>query len=275
MITTELMGGLGNQLFQVYNLISYCLDNNNIFVLEKHTMLYGPIRNCNVYWNNIFKNISSNCKETLFKFPIYKEPSFSYNKIPYILPTQNVKFHGYFQSYKYFDHNLDKINDILKLDILKQEISSKNKLDYENIISLHFRIGDYAKLQHYHPLMTPEYYINSINYIIEKTTKEDWKILVFCEKDDIDIVNSKLSIIKERYEKIEFVICNHNLQDWEQMLQMSLCKHNIIANSSFSWWGAYLNNNKDKIVCAPKKWFGDNVKHNTSDLYLKEWELWI
>ena len=57
MITTELMGGLGNQLFKVYNLISYCLDNNNIFVLEKHPILYGPIRNYNVYWDNIFKNI--------------------------------------------------------------------------------------------------------------------------------------------------------------------------------------------------------------------------
>lgn len=271
MITTELMGGLGNQLFQVCNLISYCLDNNNIFVLEKHPILYGPIRNYNVYWNNIFKNISSNCKQTVFKFPIYKEPEFSYNKIPFIPLSQNVKFHGYFQSYKYFDHNFKKINDLLNINKLKEQIISKNKFDYENTISLHFRIGDYTKLQDFHPLMTPEYYINSINNIIKKTKKEDWKVLVFCEKDDINIVNSRLSVIKKKYNKIEFIICNHNLKDWEQMLEMSLCKHNIIANSSFSWWGAYLNNNKDKIVCIPKKWFGNKAKHNTKDLYLNNW----
>lgn len=273
MITTELMGGLGNQLFQVYNLISYCLDSNNTFVLEKHPILYGPIRNYNVYWDNIFKNISSNCKKSLFKFPIYREPSFSYNKIPLISPSQNVKFHGYFQSYKYFDNNLKKINDLLKIDELKNEIILKNKFDYENTISIHFRIGDYAKLQDFHPLMTAEYYIKSIDYIIKNTQKNNWKILIFCEKDDIDIVNSKLSVIKEKYNQIEFIICDHNLQDWEQMLQMSICKHNIIANSSFSWWSAYLNNNKDKIVCIPKKWFGNKANHNTEDLYLPNWTI--
>lgn len=271
MITTELMGGLGNQLFQVFNLISYCMDTNNIFVLEKKEKLFGPIRNYNVYWDNIFKNIHKHCKNNKFNFKIYKEPFFHYSRIPLIQSNMHVRLHGYFQSYIYFNHNLDKINNLLKIDILKKEISLKNKFDYQNTISLHFRIGDYAKLQHYHPLMTPEYYINSINYIIEKTKKEDWKILIFCEKDDIDVVNSRLSVIKKKYNQIEFVICNHNLQDWEQMLQMSLCKHNIIANSSFSWWAAYLNNNKDNFVCAPKKWFGDNVNNNTKDLYLSNW----
>ena len=99
MITTQLMGGLGNQLFQIYNLISYCIDNDCQFILEKHEMLRGPIRNYNVYWDNIFKNIESNlvlCKKYIIRFPIYKEPTFAYTKIPKIAQDLNVKFHGYF-----------------------------------------------------------------------------------------------------------------------------------------------------------------------------------
>lgn len=274
MITTQLMGGLGNQLFQIYNLISYCIDNDCQFILEKHEMLRGPIRNYNVYWDNIFKNIESNlvlCKKYIIRFPIYKEPTFAYTKIPKIAQDLNVKFHGYFQSYKYFYHNLHKINKLLNIELLTNTIIEKKNINYEKFISIHFRIGDYAKLQNYHPLMTPEYYIKSIEFIINKTQKSDWKILIFCEKMDIDIVNLKLSVIKENYPEIEFVFCDHELKDWEQMLQMSLCKHNIIANSTFSWWSACLNKNMDKIICIPENWFGPEVKHSTDDLYLPDW----
>ena len=271
MITAQLNGGLGNQLFQVFNLISYCLDNNNNYVLEKYPILYGPIRNYNVYWNNIFKNIENNCKEIAFNFPIWSEKGFTYNKIPYFKPNLNIKLSGYFQSYKYFHHNFNKISTLLQLSSLKNNIRTLHQLDYNNIISLHFRVGDYAKLQQHHPLMTPDYYIKALKTIIEKTNKNNWKILYFCEKDDMEYVNIQINLIKEKFTELEFIMCNHKLQDWEQMLQMSLCKHNIIANSTFSWWSAYLNNNKDKIVCISQKWFGPKIKHNTTDLYVPEW----
>lgn len=271
MLTIDLRGGLGNQLFQICCLLSSSIDNKHKFVIEKKKILYGPIRNYNVYWDNIFKFIGNFEKDRTTIFKVYKEPKFHFNKIPTIPENYNVMLYGYFQSYKYFHHNFNRIKKLLTIDSLKRMIVENNNIDYTNTISIHFRVGDYAQLQNVHPLMTPEYYIRAISCIIEKTKKEDWKILVFCEKDDINIVNSSLSFIKEKYNQIEFVICNHNLKDWEQMLQMSLCQHNIIANSSFSWWGAYLNENKDNIVCAPKKWFGPTIKHNTKDLYLKDW----
>lgn len=273
MITTELMGGLGNQLFQMFNLISYCKDHNNIFVIEKHKILYGPIRNYNVYWDNIFKNIEkSHCKENKFNFPILKEPSFKYTKIQTIPLNQPVKFWGYFQSYKYFHHNIDYINKLLDIQGLKNIVSNKENIDYNNTISLHFRVGDYAKLQQYHPLMKPEYYIKSLNTLIEKTNKNDWNILYFFEEENEKYVIQQIDIIKKQFPYLTFTKCNHSLKDWEQMLQMSLCKHNIIANSSFSWWGAYLNNNNN-TVCYPDIWFGPALKnHNTVDLFLDSWE---
>lgn len=273
MITTELMGGLGNQMFQIFNLISYCLDNNNLFVLEKKPILYGPIRNYNVYWDNIFKGIDKHCKSDIkFNFPIWKENGFEYKKIPSFDVSKKVKLYGYFQSYKYFDHNINEIKKILNLDQLKENITKKKELDYSNTISIHFRVGDYAKLQHVHPLMKPDYYIKSLNKIIEKTQQKEWTVLVFCEKEDLAYVNLKLEEIKSQHGDLTFLICDHNSQDWEQMLEMSLCKHNIIANSTFSWWSGYLNSNKDKVVCIPEKWFGEKSSHNTEDLYLLGWE---
>lgn len=271
MITTELMGGLGNQLFQIFNLISYCLDHSNVFVLEKHESLRGPIRNYNVYWDSIFKTIHKHCKKSKFNFPVIRERGFAFTKIPDIPLNVHVKFFGYFQSYKYFQHNFEKISDLLDFSSHKKEILKNNPLDYKNMISIHFRIGDYVHLQGYHPLMTPEYYMRCIDYIIQTSNRSDWKFLIFCEKDDLNIVNSTLSVIKQKQSETDFIICNHELKDWQQMLQMSLCKHNIIANSSFSWWGAYLNSEKEKIICYPNIWFGKKVNNNTKDLLPHDW----
>ena len=87
MITIELQGGLGNQLFQIATLISYSLDTKNVYVLNKKTMLYGPIRNYELYWDSIFQHIRPYCKEnlneTVFK-NIFKEQGFTYDSIPYL-----------------------------------------------------------------------------------------------------------------------------------------------------------------------------------------------
>ena len=91
--------------------------------------------------------------------------------------------------------------------------------------------------------------------------------------EDNDIIYNKIIEFKKIYPDIDFIQVSHELQDWEQMLQMSLCHHNIIANSTFSWWGAYFNSSfDDKIVCYPKKWFGRALsQHNLKDLCPKKW----
>jgi len=95
--------------------------------------------------------------------------------------------------------------------------------------------------------------------------------MYFCEDNDIDDVDRIVNELKKNFPLLTFVRGENKLADWEQMLLMSCCHHNIIANSSFSWWAAYLNSWCDKTVCYPSVWFGPAAPHNTKDLCPQEW----
>ena len=119
---------------------------------------------------------------------------------------------------------------------------------------MHFRIGDYKDFPDYHPVLSNDYYINCLNYINSKTNKKI-HVMVFYEKKDEKTVFYKIKIYKRKFPNINFNFVDTEQSDWKQMLLMSCCKHNIVANSSFSWWGAYFNDNKDKIVLYPDVYF--------------------
>ena len=271
MLSIELMGGLGNQMFQIFTLISYSMEHNIPFIVEKKLVLPGPVVKRDSYWNNIFRHIVKNAVNNKINFQIHKEiGTFIYNQLP--RPETDLKLFGYYQSYKYFDKNIDNILKILDFDSLKKSISSKHKLNYNNTIAMHFRFGDYLKLQHCHPVMKPEYFIKSLNHITSYTKKSNWDVLYIYEKDDVKLVNKYIDEIRSIHNNINYISCEHILEDWEQMLQMSLCRHNIIANSSFSWWSAYLNEHNDKIVCYPSIWFGPGIKGKIgNDLIPQTW----
>ncbi|MDD2505652.1 MAG: alpha-1,2-fucosyltransferase, partial [Bacilli bacterium] len=130
--------------------------------------------------------------------------------------------------------------------------------------SLHVRRGDYvlnSTTNKVHGTCGINYY----NKAIDIVTKENPEAVFFVFSDDCDWARNNLKINHEKY----FIDFNGKENCHEDIRLMSLCKHNIIANSSFSWWGAWLNNNKNKIVVAPKKWF--NVKINTKDLVPENW----
>ena len=129
----------------------------------------------------------------------------------------------------------------------------------KNNVSIHFRIGDYKNIQDCHPLLSNQYYINSLEQILKKKLNSDTlNVLIFYEKIDEKQINIKIKILKRKFNNINFIKINTDIPDWEQLLIMSNCQHNIIANSSFSWWGAYLNSNKNKVVMYPDIWFGKN-----------------
>jgi hypothetical protein len=122
--------------------------------------------------------------------------------------------------------------------------------------------------------MTKEYYFRCLNYIktIYNNQNNKLTVMYFCEDVDINDVNEVILYLSERFPQLSFIRGDNNLEDWEQMLLMSCCHHNIIANSSFSWWSAYFNSWEDKIVCYPSIWFGPSAPHDTRDLCPPEWK---
>ena len=129
-------------------------------------------------------------------------------------------------------------------------------------------------MQKFHPILEDQYYINSLKYLLQgnQLTNTNMKIIYFYETKDKELVDEKINILKLSFPDNEFFSIDNILEDWEQLLIMSLCKYNIIANSTFSWWAAYFNTNVDKKVCYPSLWFGELKNHLiTNDLFPEDW----
>lgn len=274
MITCDLCGGLGNQFFQIVATISYAIQLNSEYKFLNSETSPSIFKPRNTYWNTFFSEIKGVIGDSFPDMVQIKQPDFKYYDMLELKEVKdkeiNIKLIGYFQSYKYVEKNYQEIYKILDIENKKQQTLESSNLTVnflEDTVSLHFRMGDYKKLHWIYPIMNYNYFVKALNYI--KVTDTFSNILYFCEDEDINEVNTIICMLKEQFPN-NFMRCP-NLLDWEQMLMMSLCKHNIIANSSFSWWGAYLNSNENKIVCYPFQWFEQNVKHDTSDLCPNEW----
>ena len=285
MITCKLQGGLGNQLFEIFTTIAYALRyNNSFFFLNNHQLGNGEngviIRY--TYWETFFKELTPFLKNMneIPQLMFIKEKGFNYEELPENLNKKyGTMLVGYFQSPLYFEKYKGWVCKLIKINhkkfIVKNKV--KNELDFDNetIISMHFRLGDYKNYPDIHPILTNEYYTNALTSILNnqqtEVLKNKIKILYFCENEDLSDVENTINNLKTVFPLLVFQRADPLLSDWEQLLLMSLCEHNIIANSSFSWWGAYLNSNICKIVCYPEKWFGSKAGHDTSDLFPEDW----
>jgi hypothetical protein len=168
----------------------------------------------------------------------------NYVEIPGYLPEMgNVDLFGYFQSEKYFYNCKRTILDIFKIHETKLESGF-----------IHIRRGDYVSLPTYHPLQTIDYY---------QTGMDKLKLNhYYCFSDDIQWCKENL-----KDHRIEFVENTTEIQDLELMMQ---CKGSIIANSSFSWWGAFLGNHNNVII--PRNWFGPSIgSYNIEDRLCDGW----
>ena len=287
-ITVEIMGGLGNQLFQIFTLLAYSFRQTIPFYFSTEPIHHGQRKT--TYW-------ATQLLEPLKQFvktpppsqshpQLIREKHFHYEQLP-VLSDEHIKLFGYFQSFKYFEDQKSSIFQLLKIDetqaaIKENNNKNNNTYDYENTIAVHFRVGDYVQLQAYHPLMTLEYYRAALNQFLKDHTHTEaptklWQVLYFCEKNDQSYVETqmitKLQENPDFKDKFIFKCIDHQLSDWEQMIVMTLCKHQVIANSSFSWWGAYLKSCKvESKVYYPTTWFGPNMGYkNMSDLFPPHW----
>lgn len=275
MITCQLSGGLGNQLFQVFTTLAYSIRYNIsvMFEYSNETTEYKTpegMKMRDTYWNTFFVHIiglttyslSRNSGIDISSFFPYKEPKFEYKELPEEISQRNMKLVGYFQSPMYFQDKEEYIFKLLKIQKLQEMVKRIYDFPFElsDCVSLHFRIGDYQYTEE-HPVLPLEYYKKALCYI-QRTN-----VLVFSQKEDEELVDIQLNVLREEFPKLKFIKIDDNISDWEQLLLMSCCGDNIIANSTFSWWGAYLNRS-NKIVCYPEKWL--NTK-NTRDMFPKEW----
>lgn len=313
MITIYLQGGLGNQLFQIFTLISCSLNFQIPFIFINQKQLGTGENGATIrytYWTDFLDNLKPFIKEiniNLNNFIIFRESQFNYDYLlnSFMLSNtnnnENILLIGYFQSYLYFNKHKNQIINILKLnnkrnELIKKiilnsntfynlpnnEINNLNIVNIQNSISLHFRLGDYKKYPTKHPVLPKEYYSNALEFILNKIQNDNInnnlfskKVYYFCEtnEEDLIIVNETINYLQNNYPLLIFEKVSNNLKDWEQMLFMSFMKYNIIANSTFSWWGSYLNQNKNKIITYPSLWFGSELNNDTSDLLPNDWNI--
>jgi len=275
MITCNLNGGLGNQLFQIFATIAYSLLYKIPFGFLYKESLGGRFHNRPTYWHSFLSSLANFNYESIPRMLPLREQNFMYNELPspVALKSENIVLSGYFQSYKYFAPFFSTICKLIRLDKQREQVLHEmvNIYDISNMVSMHFRLGDYKYLQNNHPLISIEYYKKSIAHITSSTNNPTLSIMYFCEKDDNVEVLDKIDTLRIAFPECSFIKAPDNVDDWKQLLMMSCCRHHIIANSTFSWWGAYFNSNEDKIVCYPDPWFGPSANHNVDDLFPDTW----
>jgi len=271
------MGGLGNQLFQIFTIIAYSLRNEETFVFFDEDKSVGGRP---TYWTSFLSSL----RPYLIRDDRLSKNTFSCMQFHYI-PLESYKLDnnvfllGYFQSPKYFEDKKRELFEMIELSEKKTIVYEKYKKlnliqrdESEVVISLHFRIGDYILYEKIHPILTIKYHIHALKYMLHSNQNKKIKVLYFYEEIDIERIKTTITILKKMFPTIYFIQCPFYISDWEQMLLMSQCQHHIIANSTFSWWGAYLNENKEKIVCYPSKWFGPTFREKiVDDLFPEDW----
>lgn len=239
-------GQLGNQMFQYALLLGIKYKNNDTIIINSQTEK-------NSYLFNFFNLKEYELKEFNFD-TLYQEKHHHYD--PDVFNTnQNIDFRGYFQTEKYFEHCSDVVRrEFTFQNELNREIEKRlEKYKGKKLVSIHIRRGDYLVNPTYHPQPSNEYYHTAMDML------DDGNTVFICVSNDVQWCVENLKRDNLVYE------ANHLIFD---MCLISKCDDHIIANSSFSWWGAWLGTSPNKKIIAPKVWFGPAAGEiDTKDVY--------
>jgi hypothetical protein len=334
MITVHLMGGLGNQMFQLFAAAAHARDQGAQLVLSPFVQGGRPM-----YWNSLFTSFKKLVAQDpvalrfLTSFPLYKEPVFHYSPLPPM--TSNLALHGYFQSPLYFQEHFQAIAEELRLGQQREEVrqrflpalqgeshdslqggslsphdslqgvvhgaegAKRKNADNEPLqtgaesgtdaakpapllAALHIRIGDYVRYPAHHPILPVGYYEAALRKL--QLNGGVGRVVIFSEADDRARVEAEyVEPLRRAFPEV----CYQHVSDWgvmsdgEEMLLMSCCPAIIMANSSFSWWAAWIASRlseKPVPVYYPGTWFGEALRlnrHNqgndTRDMFPAEW----
>jgi glycosyltransferase involved in cell wall biosynthesis len=254
-LNCNLKGGLGNMLFQIAATISIAKDNNmepSFYNLDNHLRFLNKDVNQFHEAFGDFNQSSLTGREKLINFP------FHYENIS--IPKEDLLMEGFFQDQKYFINNEKEIREVFKIPKEIQQYLTKKYSFFLNKVttSLHVRRGDYMKKPDFHPFLGKQFYDDAMKEL------PDTEVFVVFSDD--------ISWCKDNFVGEKFVFISGE-EDYIDLYLMSLCENNIIANSSFSWWGAWLNNNENKTVICPKIFVGNKLSHlDVSGVYPEDWK---
>lgn len=262
LISAHLMGGLGNQLFEAAHALAQGWKHNREVIFFPDSYTPGQGRNARNYIGNVYRNLIFS--QNLQDFTHVYEGPFEYSEVN-PLPT-NTSFYGYYQSTKNWFGYDDRIREIFQpspevVEELKQKYP---QLSNPNTLSIHIRRGEYLQFPEIHPTVSVEYIQEAVKAIGEYST-----VFVFTE-DESRWPGSK-EFVKDNF-SFPDVVFPREEEDWKEMYLMSLCQNHIIPNSTFSWWGTFLNPNKNKKIVAPSTWFGPRGP-NAKDIYESYWTI--
>lgn len=269
-ITVKYSGGLGNVLFQIAAVIAYSNKFDRTFIFSKYNAL-SNLDICSV------ENMGIDCAEYEKSLQDVLEGS---GDELFTDTTPHLRLVGFFQDYRLFDKYRPQILTIIGIPIIRKSVEPIMQMSgfsnrgifqdspSENVtISLHIRQGDYEDLRCYFILLDEYYYKRALLTIANQLPFAKIKVVCFYESKT---TSSSKRIIGElekdndiRRYPIEFHhfndILEHTFSDIEEMAIMSHCSHHIIANSTYSWWSAYINPRKNKIVCYPDEYFNHQL----------------
>lgn len=271
MIITRLRGRLGNHLFQVFTVISAAIATGQSFAFYQQNV--NPSEG--TWWDSVFNQLTRHhvfFNELVHKYTYTQKSSCHYDSK---LSNHVKKWYkkvgyldGHFIHFKYFEEHFHTIVGILGLELLQKQVFfnfaplCKSIDNWNNTVSLHFRIGDYPN--HGYHVLSSQYYFEALNSLVKKLQKFD--VIYFCEISDITKVIPIIQTFEPQFPGVTFQKAPEGLKDWEEMLFMSCCQHHIIANSTFSLWGALLgltHNTHSKWIVYPEDWckvvMGDSI----------------
>lgn len=239
MVTTTLIGRLGNQMFEIAAAYAHSIRTGTNFYCPKKSQ--AP-----KIWPTYFNHLPA-LPANVSALHVYKEKSHSFSEIP--IELNNVRLEGYWQSEKYFMGYRQKIIDLFALPWECKK----------GWVSIHVRRTDYLQFSNQFPVITKEYILTAIEHL---SKHGQYQFMFF--SDDIKWCREIFGAFPVHF--------SDGGQPLNELASMSCCEHNIIANSSFSWWAAWLNQNPEKIIIAPKTWFGPGNAHlDTKDLCPDKW----
>ena len=254
MIINNLMGGLGNQLFQISAGFAHAKNIQTEYAINyKIGLGNGQGFHHRRYKDTLYKNIPKTSHNV---FIPYQDPKFSYTPISKL---NNLCLIGYFQSRKYFLGYEEEVKNLLHFPIsLRTKVQNKLDAIKKKKVGIHLRLGDYRAKNIEGVFHKIDYSL----YLNDATKKfgDDYEFLIF--SDD-------LNLLKQEVNLKNFVNLKND-NEIEDLYSLSQCDSTIISNSSFSWWGSFLGKTKEKVIC-PDKWFGPRGPKDSYDIYEDSW----